>query len=91
MKYTAETYAGNKIGNSGFNYRLGVQIVATDDTGNRRAVFATQRGKSPCLKLWEGAAHYKSGLNKADSARCAEELKKAEKLAKQWTKAGTHK
>lgn len=58
IKYTVSTYTGNKIGRGGFCARVGVQIVAHDqDTGRRRYVFSA--GKSPCYKIYCGAAHYK--------------------------------
>ncbi len=87
MKYTAEFYTGTKIGNN-YNYRVGVQIVATEG-GKRRYVF--RNNTTPCFKTWEGAAHYKSGLNKHDEERQAVAMNLAKKLAKKWNKKGTHK
>ncbi len=58
IKYSISAYTGNKIGNSGFCARVGVQIVATDaETGKRRYVFGG--GRTPCYKVQCGAAHYK--------------------------------
>jgi len=93
MKYTAEAYEGRKVGR--FNCYVGVQIVATDDTGKRRYVF-TQHGqyrtyKTPCLKTWEGVAHYKSGLNARDGAEFSEAMQSAQKDAATWTQAGALK
>ena len=65
--YKAESYTGRKVGKGGFMERVGWQVVATDSvTGKRRAVFDTNRGKSPCLKSNWLASHYSSGLNKND-------------------------
>ena len=79
IRYNTETYNGRKN-------RKGVQIVATDDTGTRRKVFTIQGQyrtyKSSCLKLWEGAAHYKSGLNRHDAAELSSAFENAKKLAK---------
>jgi hypothetical protein len=84
LKFTAEMYRGRQIGNQ-YNYRCGVQIIATDaETGKRKYAF----NNSPCLKLWESVAHYQSGLNRYDAAECAEALKYAEKLAAKWNKTG---
>ena len=85
MKYTAESYNGTKTGNSGYNFKRGVQIVAIDDTGIRRKVFTIhgqyRTYKSECLKLWEGTAHYKSGLNKREAAEFVAAMEEAKKLA----------
>jgi len=87
LQYKVERYTGRKIGKSNFLERVGVQIVCTDETGKRRAVFRARRsdgrqgGKTPCLKVAEFASHYKTGMNKADAAKYAEAWKEAEKQA----------
>lgn len=82
IKYIAETYTGTKIGR--YMEWVGVQITATDaETGKRKAVFTTNRGKSPCKKIFEAASHYKSGLNKIDAANFQKALDKAKAEAKQ--------
>lgn len=93
MNYTAEEYKGTKTGQTGFNYKLGVQIVATDENDTRRKVFTVNGDrpyKTACFKLWEGVAHYKSGLNTADNQEFMAAMKDAKRLAKEWTAAGTH-
>jgi hypothetical protein len=67
LNFKAESYNGTCYSNNIHMHRRGVQIVATDETGKRRAVFATKRGKTPCLKLGAWASHYKSGMNKKDT------------------------
>ena len=93
MKYIAEAYEGTKCGNN-FNFRKGVQIVAIDETGKRRYVFIgheTYRTyRTPCHKIWEGVAHYKSGLNKRDGEAFDEAMIFAQETAERWTQAGTH-
>lgn len=94
MIYTVEAYTGKSVG--AYHARYGVQIVATDETGKRRYVFEDyvyggyRKYKTPCLKLWEGVAHYKSGLNKEQSAVFVEKMEEAKKLAAKWNAAGTH-
>ena len=85
LKFSAQSYVGTKTGNSGYNHKRGVQIVATDDAGTRRKVFTIhgryRSYKSECLKLWEGTAHYKSGLNKREAAEFVAAMEDAKKLA----------
>ena len=86
MKYTAERYTGRNIGNS-FMARVGWQVVANDETtGKRRALFASDRGKSPCLKSSYLASHYRSGLNKHDRRKMQSYKERAETLAAAWNK-----
>lgn len=91
IKYEAEPYDGTKTGKGGYNFKRGIQIVATDAvTGARRYVFIEQGEyrtyKTPCLKLWEGVAHYKSGLNKTDQAEFDEVLHHATVMADEYNR-----
>lgn len=83
MKYTAEFYRGRTIGNNGFLSRVGYQVVATDETTNkRRYVFSHgHKTKSPCLKSPWVASHYCTGPNKHDQGRLNSYREWAEKNA----------
>ena len=90
MNYLAEWYQGRKFGSNVHMCRAGVQIVATDDEGKRKYVFPCGKHTSPCLKLWEGAWHYKSGFNAEQAAQFVEAMEEAKELAKKWNVLGVH-
>ena len=83
MKYTAERYEGRNVGR--YNHHVGVQIVAVEEE-KRRYVFELNGRKTPCFKMWEGVAHYRSGLNAKDAKDYAEAMVEAKKLAEKWNK-----
>jgi hypothetical protein len=66
IKYIAEPFTARLIGST-YMCSTGWQVTAIDaQTGKRRCVFKTDRGRSPCRKFGWVACHYKSGRNKAD-------------------------
>jgi hypothetical protein len=90
MGKTAAIHYKAEIYDDGYSFRRGVQIVATDDTGKRRYVFACtdrygREYKTPYLKLQEWID--KSGLNKTDSRAIIKALRLAEIKAEELNQA----